>query len=101
MPNWPHSADFHYLAAEMMLNHFQKNPGQGRDLLPMIEHCLTTALKLGDTTDLSGALAGRGSYLAADKLWIFHHAQGNAEQASFYATLRDELHRAHQAAVNN
>ena len=101
MPNWQHSADFHYLAAEMMLNHFQKNTSQGRELLPMIEHCLTMALKIGDTTDLSGALAGRGSYLAADKLWVFYQAQGRLEQAQFYATLRDELHKAHQETVAN
>ncbi len=99
MPNWPHSADFHFLAADMMFSHFMKNPGQGASLLPMIEHCLTMALKIGDTTDLSGALAGRGSYLAADKLWVFYQAQGMVEQATFYATLRDELHRSHQAAL--
>jgi len=100
MPKWQHSADFHYLAAEVMLKHFQENPHQGRDLLPMAEHCLTTALKLGDTTDLSGSLAGRGSYLAADKLWALYAARGETEKATFYATLRDELHVVHKATVS-
>ena len=99
MNNWAHSADFHYLAADMMLSHFTKNPGQGQSLLPMIEHCLTTALKIGDTTDLSGAMSGRGSYLAAEKLWVLYQAQGKTEEAKFYATLRDELHLAHLARI--
>lgn len=99
MPKWPHSADFHYLAAEIMFSQFQKHPHQGRDLLPMIEHCLTTALRLGDTTNLSGALAGRGSYLAADKLWAFYQAQGQRDKAETYAALRDEMHRIHQVVV--
>lgn len=99
MPKWQHSADFHYLAAEMMFEHFQKYPSQGRDLLPMIEQCLTTALKLGDTTDLSGSLAGRGSYLAADKLWALHTALKQFEKAEFYANLRDHLHQTHKDSI--
>ena len=99
MPNWAHSADFHFVAAEVMFAHFQANPGQGRDLVPMIEHCLATALRLGDTTDLSGSLAGRGSYLAADKLWALHSAKGDHQKAAHYGALRDELHANHKATL--
>ena len=66
----------------------------------MVAAVEAAALKLGDTTDLSGSLAGRGSYLAADKLWALHAARGETEKATFYATLRDELHVVHKATVS-
>lgn len=96
MANWGHSADFHYAAAEVMFAQFQAHPGQGAQLLPMIEHCLTTALKLGDTLDLSGAMAGRGSYLAAEKLWVLYKAKGDHERADQFDRLREQMHQEHK-----
>jgi len=96
MPNWGHSPDYHYLVGDILFAQFQKRPDQGRDLLPMIEFSFNQALALGDSQELSGSTTGRGSFLAADKLWAFHKAQGHSEKAEHFAALRDELHARHK-----
>ncbi len=58
-----------------------EHPQEAEQLLPMIESCWLRCLELGDTLTLEGAVKGRGSYLAAHNLVVFHESLGQAEQA--------------------
>ena len=97
MPHWQHSPDYHFLLAELLFARFKGRPDQGRDLLPMIEQSLLKALELGDNDALSGTMKGRGSFLAADRLWALHQAQGHVDQARHYDALRHSLREPQQA----
>ena len=94
MAHWQHSADYHYLLGDILFEQFQRQPNQGADLLPMIEHSFNMALKIGDKPDLSGTMTGRGSFMAAEKLWVFHQAQRHTEEAAHFEVLAQDLRQA-------
>ncbi|MFT4102682.1 MAG: glycosyltransferase [Burkholderiaceae bacterium] len=97
MANWAHSPDYHFLTGEILFARFRSRPDQGRDLLPMIELSYRKALELGDSDTLSGTVKGRGSFLAADRLWAFHQAQGHIEQAQYFDALRQAMRENRQS----
>jgi glycosyltransferase involved in cell wall biosynthesis len=71
MTHWPHSADFHFVLGDVLLDHALRHPAAAPELLPMIEASWQQCLALGDTPALEGAVRGRGSYLAAHNLAAF------------------------------
>lgn len=95
---WPDSPDFYFVTAHLLLDQMEKRPEQGPALLPMIESSLKRALEIGDRPDLAGAITGRGSFMAAEKLWAVYSARKDLVQAAHYRELANSLLKAHQQA---
>lgn len=87
MPHWAHSADFFFTLGDVLLSQALAQPDAAEGLLPLIESCWLRCLELGDTPDLEGAVAGRGSHLAAHNLVVFHDSLGQAGKADAYRAL--------------
>ncbi len=82
MARWTHSADFHFALGDVLLSHALTLPAaQAEEVLPMIEACWLHCIGLGDTLQLEGAVAGRGSHLAAHNLAVFHDSLGHTQEA--------------------
>jgi hypothetical protein len=84
LPHWTHSADFFFTVGDVLLSQALAKPSEAEALLPLIESCWLRCLELGDTPDLEGAVAGRGSHLAAHNLVVFYDSLGQAEKADAY-----------------
>lgn len=70
LPRWTHSADFFFVVGDLLLSHAVENPTQAEQLLVLAQDAWTRCLELGDTLDLPGAVAGRGSHLAEHNLQV-------------------------------
>ena len=82
LPNWSHSADFHFTMGDVLLSHaVGLPPADAQEVLPLIEACWLRCLELGDTLHLEGAVTGRGSHLAAHNLVVFYDSLGLPERA--------------------
>ena len=53
----------------------------------MAETAWVRCLEIGERPELTGAVAGRGSYLAAHNLAVILDGTGNTEQAAHYRQL--------------
>ncbi|MDO4232868.1 MAG: glycosyltransferase family 2 protein [Lautropia sp.] len=95
---WPDSPDFYFVTAHLLLDQMEKRPEQGPALLPMIESSLKRALDIGERPDLAGSIAGRGTFMAAEKLWAVYTARKDMMQATHYRQLADSLMKTHQQA---
>ena len=62
-------------------------PERAGELLPMIESAWQRCLALGERPDLEGAVAGRGSHLAAANLVMFYEQLGQPRLAEPYRVL--------------
>jgi tetratricopeptide (TPR) repeat protein len=68
MPTWVESPDFFFALGDLLLDWAADEPSRANELLPMIESSWQRCLALGERPDLEGAVAGRGSHLAAGNL---------------------------------
>ena len=84
---WRHSPDFHFALGDLLLDHALAEPSRAAELLPRIEASWLRCLEIGETPDLEGAIAGRGSRLAAHNLAVFHELLGNAPRAAQFRAL--------------
>ena len=87
MAHWGESPDFYFVLGDVLLDWASREPGRAGELLPMVEACWQRCLQLGERGELSGAVAGRGSYLAAHNLVVLYENLGMAEQATHYRPL--------------
>lgn len=62
------SPDFFFALGDLLLDLAADQPEQGGALLPLIEDSWRRCLELGERPDQPGAVAGRGSHLAAHNL---------------------------------
>jgi len=85
--NWQHSADFHFALGDVLLDIAVAQPQQAAQLLPLIEANWQRCLQIGETPQLEGAVAGRGSHLAAHNLAVLHESLGNAAAAAHFRAL--------------
>ncbi|MCV2355006.1 glycosyltransferase [Paucibacter sp. B2R-40] len=76
------SPDFFFALGDLLLDFAADTPEQAPHLLPMIEDAWRRCLELGERPDLSGAVAGRGSYLAAHNLALVLDGTGRAQEAA-------------------
>lgn len=76
------SPDFFFALGDLLLDFAADTPDQAPQLLPMIEAAWRRCLELGERPDLSGAVAGRGSYLAAHNLALVLDGTGRAQEAA-------------------
>ena len=81
MPRWSESPDFYFTLGDMLLDWAVAQPGRSSALLPMIESSWRRALHIGENPALPDTVAGRGSFLAAHNLAVFHESLGDAVQA--------------------
>lgn len=79
---WEHSPDFHYMAASLLAEQMARQPGLESDYLPLIESLCLKALDLGDAPHLTGAVTGRGSFLAAHLLSESYERANLTDKAS-------------------
>lgn len=93
MAHWPTSPDYYFALGDLLLDWAVAEPARAAELLPMIEASWQTCLALGENLDLEGAVAGRGSYLAAKNLAAFHQSLGHDAEALHFRSLEAELRR--------
>jgi tetratricopeptide (TPR) repeat protein len=75
------SPDFFFTLGDLLLDFAADEPAQAEALLPMIEQAWLRCLDLGEHPEQCGAVAGRGSHLAAHNLALLYDATGRADQA--------------------
>jgi hypothetical protein len=75
------SPDFFFALGDLLLDQAAREPQRGEALLPLIEAAWTRCLELGERPALHGAVAGRGSYLAAHNLAVMYESLGDAAPA--------------------
>jgi hypothetical protein len=76
------SPDFFFTVGDLLLDLAASQPEQAEALLPMIESAWRRCLELGERPDQAGAVAGRGSYLAAHNLAVVLEGTGRAAEAA-------------------
>lgn len=84
---WEASPDFYFVLGDVLLDWAAATPEQAGELLPVAEGCWQRCLELGERADLDGAVAGRGSYLAAHNLTVLYENLGMEEEALRYGVL--------------
>ncbi len=75
------SPDFFFAMGDLLLDLAADEPHRAGELLPVIEQAWRQCLLLGERPDQRGAVAGRGSHLAAHNLALVLEATGRAEEA--------------------
>jgi tetratricopeptide (TPR) repeat protein len=85
MDAWQHSPDFFFVLGNLFLDKAQLQPEAAlQQWLPMAEAAWTRCLEVGERPELTGAVAGRGSHLAAHNLAVVLEGMGQRERASAY-----------------
>lgn len=64
------SPDFFFALGDLLLDMAATQPEQAGELLPMVEGAFRRCLELGEHPEQPGAVAGRGSFLAAHNLAV-------------------------------
>jgi tetratricopeptide (TPR) repeat protein len=82
MPRWSESPDFFFALGDLMLDWAADEPARADELVPMIEASWMRCLDIGERPDLEGAVAGRGSHLAAHNLAVLYDGLGRADDAA-------------------
>jgi len=75
------SPDFFFALGNLLLDWAADEPDRAPDLLPLIETAWTRCLEIGEAPHLSGAVAGRGSTLAAYNLVVLFDGLGRRAEA--------------------
>lgn len=76
------SPDFFFALGDLLLDLAAAQPAQAGELLPMAEAAWQQCLALGERPDQAGAVAGRGSYMAAHNLALVLEGTGREADAS-------------------
>jgi len=82
MPRCGDSPDFFFAIGDLLLDLAADEPQRAGELLPLIEQAWGQCLALGERPDLVGAVAGRGSWLAAHNLAVVFEGTGRADEAA-------------------
>jgi glycosyltransferase involved in cell wall biosynthesis len=76
------SPDFCFALGDLLLDWAADEPQRAGELLPMIEQAWRRCLALGERPELPGAVAGRGSHLAAHNLALLLDGTGRGAEAA-------------------
>lgn len=79
---WGESPDFFFALGDLLLDWAADEPARADELLPMIESAWQRCLAIGERPELEGAVAGRGSFLAARNLAHFYEGLGRPDDAA-------------------
>lgn len=84
-PNWQDSPDYFFCVADIFLDWAVQHPDQAESqFLPIVESSWLKCLEIGDRSDLSDSVAGRGSYLAAQNLAVLYGNTDRADEAKVF-----------------
>jgi len=75
------SPDFFFALGDLLLDLAADDPTRAGDLLPLIEQAWRQCLALGERPEQTGAVAGRGSHLAANNLALVLDITGRGDEA--------------------
>lgn len=81
------SADYYFALGNLYLDYAIAHPKQAAEIIPKIEQCWLNCLKQGEALGVNGAVAGRGSFLAAHNLAIFYQSLGDSTKYRYYLQL--------------
>lgn len=81
LPKCLQSADVHFAIGDLLLDWAASDPSQAAQLLPHAIDAFLNCLNIGEKPGVSGAVAGRGSYLAAYNLALLYDVVGQIEKA--------------------
>ncbi len=70
--DWSHSLDLFFALGDLLLDWAAEDPMQATVLVPLIEEAWRTLMRLGENPGLDGAVAGRGTKLAAGNLALLY-----------------------------
>ncbi|RZL30895.1 MAG: glycosyltransferase family 2 protein [Rubrivivax sp.] len=76
------SPDFYFTVGDLLLDLAAADPAQAGEALPMAEAAWRRCLELGEHPEQPGAVAGRGSFLAAHNLAVVLDGTGRAGEAA-------------------
>ncbi len=76
------SPDFFFALGDLLLDWAAEEPARAGELLPMIEQAWSRCLAIGEQPGLPGAVAGRGSFLAAHNLALVYEGTGRVAEAA-------------------
>lgn len=82
LAQWQDSPDFFFALGNLLLDWAAREPARASELLPMIEAAWQRCLAIGERPELEGAVAGRGSHLAAHNLAVFYEQLGRPGDAA-------------------
>lgn len=82
LARWADSPDFFFALGDLLLDWAAEEPARAEALLPMIESAWQRCLAIGERPDLEGAVAGRGSHLAAHNLGLLYESLGREADAA-------------------
>jgi hypothetical protein len=82
MAQWGESPDLFFAIGDLLLDWAAERPARAPDLLPMVESAWLRCLEIGERPDLEGAVAGRGSVLAARNLAVLYDGTGRPQDAA-------------------
>jgi glycosyltransferase involved in cell wall biosynthesis len=82
LDRWHDSPDFFFALGDLLLDWAADEPERAGELLPMIESAWQRCLAIGERPELEGAVAGRGSTLAAHNLALLYDSLGRPEDAA-------------------
>jgi glycosyltransferase involved in cell wall biosynthesis len=75
------SPDYFFAVGDLLLDFAADQPQHGPALIPMIEQAWQRCLAIGERPELEGAVAGRGSHLAAHNLALLLDGTGRSAEA--------------------
>jgi tetratricopeptide (TPR) repeat protein len=97
--NWPDSPDFYFAIGDLYLEGANADPDHAlSDYLPIVESAWKRCLEIGERPDLDGAVAGRGSHMAAHNLAVFYETLGRNAEAANYRAIEARLRRTSASA---
>lgn len=92
--HWQHSPDYFFCIGDIFLDWAVMNPAQAAsEYLPIVESSWLKCLELGERPTLSGTVAGRGSYLAAQNLAVLYGNTGQMDLAERYTDIAKKTFR--------
>lgn len=80
-PTCERSPDIQFALGDVLLDWAAREPSRIRELLPRAEAAWLRCLEIGERPDIPGAVAGRGSRLAAHNLALIYEGTGRGSDA--------------------
>lgn len=93
-PHWQHSPDFSFAVGDLFFEMLLATPALAPELVPIIETSWRRCIELGDRPELAGTVHGRGSFLAAQNLYVLHLTLGHDDAAQAWLDRANELRMA-------
>ncbi len=91
---WGESPDFSYVVGDLFFDMLLAVPGHAPDLAPLAIASWKRCLEIGEQPQLTGHVTGRGSFLAAQNLYVLHLVLGQEAEAAHWWDVAGRLRSA-------